>query len=925
MAKQTSALNESGIGKNKSIDAFAYHACSLEDLVARLRTDANHGLDSSAASALFAQYGPNLLDSVSPTPWWLRLAGQFTDLVIWILVIAAVISGALGEWIDTAAIVSIVLLNGVIGFLQESRAAQALAALQKMSAPLCNLIRDGKQSRVEAKELVVGDVIDLESGDRVPADARLLRGFNLAVQEAALTGESVPVEKLPSAILPESTVLADRSNMVYMGTTVSTGKARAVVVATGMHTELGHIAGLMESTNEEKTPLQKRLAELGRVLIAMCLVIVVVIFALQLLRGGGIVEAFLVSVSLAVAAVPEGLPAVVTIALTLGVQRMVRRNALVRRLPSVETLGSVTVICTDKTGTLTRNEMTVTEVLTASAAYRVSGSGYRPRGQFFVTNPLEIGDERLADPKLELDLYLALTVGIRCNGAAITPPANESESWQVVGDPTEAALLVAGRKAAIDQVDLPGRTCFEIPFDSNRKLMSIAISHDGQTRLYVKGAPEIVLQRSVFIYINGQAVTLSDETRAAMSDLNSQMAGRALRVLAVAYRDLTDGQAAADVESELTFVGLVGMMDPPRDEVREAIETCRQAGIRPVMITGDHPETARAIGLDLGLIRGDANETVTGPEMESMTDERLVEFVEQTSVYARTTADQKLRIVRAWKSLGHVVAMTGDGVNDAPAIQAADIGVAMGINGTDVTKEAADMVLVDDNFVSIVSAVEEGRGIFDNIQKVLQFFLSCNFGEILLVLVTSLLGWPAPLLPVHLLWINLITDGLPALALSLEPPEPGIMRRRPRKAVGSILTADLSIAIAWQGVLVALAGLIAFGISYRNDPANLQHARSMTFCVIVYAELFRSLAARSSRLTLWQLGLWSNPYLLLAVIVSGLLQLSIAVVPFTQAVFEMPAHSLGEWTIMGALALMPLAIIELSKVLWPAKPNLGGN
>ncbi len=892
-----------------------YHARSTQEVLTSLNTDASCGLSTSRANALRLQHGDNVIATVDQKTWYHHLANQLSDLVIWILIFAAVVSGLIGEWIDAAAILAIVVLNGVIGFMQEARAAHALAALRKMSAPMCNVIRDGKPSRIDAKLLVVSDIIELAAGDRVPADARLLESFNLKVQESALTGESESVEKNALVKLDESTVLADRVNMVYLGTTVSSGKARAAVVATGMATELGHIACLLESPNEEQTPLQKRLAELGRVLIAVCLAIVAVIFALQILRGGKVVDAFLVSVSLAVAAVPEGLPAVVTITLALGVQRMVRRNALVRRLPSVETLGCVTVICTDKTGTLTRNEMTVTEVVTSSSKYRVTGSGYLPAGDFFSCNDAVPSVDQLVDPKQEPELSLALAIGARCNSATISPPSSDEESWQIVGDPTEAALLVAGRKAGIDRDDLPGIVQFEVPFDSSRKLMSLAIREQGHTRLYVKGAPEVVLERSRYLSSKGSVVNLSNESRAEANRCNQEMARRALRVLAVAYRDLPDSASTTGLEDELTYVGLIGMMDPPRAEAKEAITTCRQAGICPVMITGDHPETARAIGMQLGLIHGEWTRSITGPELDAMSDEQLATVVQTTSVYARTTADHKLRIVRAWKSLGHVVAMTGDGVNDAPAIQAADIGIAMGINGTDVTKEAADMVLVDDNFVSIVHAVEEGRGIYDNIQKVLLFFLSCNFGEILLMLLISLAGWPAPLLPVQLLWINLVTDGLPALALSLEPPEPGIMRRRPRKANASILAGAWSSTIVWQGMLVALAGLIAFVVSYRGVPENLQHARSMTFCVIVYAELFRSLGARSSTMTLWRLGLRSNQFLLLAVVVSGLLQLSIAVVPFTQGVFEMPVHSLLDWLTMAGLAFMPLCVIEISKAL----------
>ncbi len=903
------------MSRNNAKELREYHSLPIDDVLAEFAVSPQGGLVAEQVGSQQARYGLNILASTAQSPWWQRLAAQFRDLVIWILITAAILSGVLGEWIDAAAILSIVLLNGVIGFLQEARAAQALAALQKMSAPLCTVVRDHRTQRLEAKYLVPGDIVELEAGDRVPADSRILKSFNASVQEAALTGESVPVEKDGSLVLPTQTVLADRRNMVYLGTTVATGKARAVVVATGMRTELGRIADLIESSSDNQTPLQKRLAELGRTLIVLCIAIVILIFAMQLLRGGNFFEALLSSISLAVAAVPEGLPAVVTIALTLGVQRMVKRNALVRRLPSVETLGSVTVICSDKTGTLTRNEMTVTDIATCDAEYRVTGTGYRPHGQFYLgtVNPPE--SETPLDPSTRPDLLMALTIGVRCNSASITPAVSDDESWRVVGDPTEGALLVAGRKAGIDAAELEGNILFELPFDSSRKLMSIAIEHAGRKQLYVKGAPEVLLARCSQVISNGQTQPLTQQRIATITELNHRMAQRALRVLAVAIGNLEDAQATFEVENHLTFVGLIGMIDPPREEVRAAIATCREAGIRPIMITGDHPETARAIGLKLGLIDGESGDTVCGPELEQLSDTGLQQTVLRASVYARATAEHKLRIVRALQSHKHVVAMTGDGVNDAPAVQAADIGVAMGITGTDVTKEAADMVLVDDNFVSIVNAVEEGRGIYDNIRKVLQFFLSCNFGEILLMLIASLLGWPIPLLPIHLLWINLVTDGFPALALSLEPPEPGIMRRRPRASNDPLLSGELRLSILWQGTLVALAGLMAFWINYQGDPQNVQHARSMTFLVIVYAELLRSFGSRSTQYTLWQLGVFTNPFLTLAVVVSGLLQLSIAVVPFTQAVFEIPLHSWSQWLVMMALAMMPLTVIEISKVI----------
>ena len=866
-----------------------------------------HGLLSIEVQKRRQQFGENQLTEAPPIPAWQKLLAQFKDLVILILIFAAVLSGALGEWVDALAILAIVMLNGVIGFVQEQHAEQAMSALLKMSAPSAKVVREGVHQTVPAITLVPGDIIQVEAGDNIPADARLVQSFNLKVQEAALTGESLPVEKIADVVLAAGTALGDRQNMVYMGTVVAAGKAWAMVTDIGMQTELGHIAGMLARHEPEPTPLQRRLADLGRVLIVICLVIVGVIFGLQVWRGGNLVEAFLISVSLAVAAVPEGLPAVVTIALALGVQRMAKRNALVRKLPSVETLGSVSVICSDKTGTLTRNEMTVQEIATSSQRFRVTGIGYAPRGEFMLNDKTIQVNERD-------DLYLALKVGAWCNTAEVVPSPKTDQAWQVIGDPTEGALVVAAIKAGLDLSGRRAAIVYEIPFDSTRKLMSVVVSEGEAKSLYSKGAPEVLLAKCNQIHCETAIEPLTDEFRQRLLTVNAEMASQALRVLALAYRANISDKTDSNLESQLVFVGLVGMIDPPREEARIAVAKCRSAGIRPVMITGDHPATAFAVAKNLGLTSG-AQRALSGTELEQMSDVQLAEQVEHIAVYARATAEHKLRIVNAWKSRGYVVAMTGDGVNDAPAVKAADIGIAMGITGTDVTKEASDMVLTDDNFASIVSAVEEGRGIFDNIQKVLQFLLSCNFGEILLMLVASLIGWPAPLLPIQLLWINLVTDGLPALALSLEPPEPGVMNRPPRRSGESILSWRLGFVILIQGILVGLVGILAFGLSMQHTPDNVERARAMTFCVVVYAELFRALAARSATFTFGQLGFWTNPQLVLAIVVSGLLQVSVAVFPFTQSVFDVPAHSLGEWSTIVLLALTPVTVIEVFKLI----------
>ncbi|MEX0726433.1 MAG: calcium-translocating P-type ATPase, SERCA-type [Planctomycetaceae bacterium] len=885
----------------------SFHATIKEQVLQRLSSSEQAGLSASQVPVSRAQFGWNELAVAAAEPIWMKFLGQFRDIVVWILIFAAVISGVMGEWTDTAAILAIVLLNALLGFFQEEKAEQALAALQSLAAPTAKVIRDGHLSSIPARELVPGDVVEIEAGDNVPADLRLLTAFATRIQEASLTGESLPVEKDAELVLPESTPLADRLNMAYMSTVMANGQARGVVATTGMQTEIGRIAGMLQTYEREPTPLQRQLAKLGRALVIICLVLVGVVFLLGVLHGNSWIEALLSSVSLAVAAVPEGLPAVVTTALALGLQRMARRNALVRKLPSVETLGCVSVICSDKTGTLTHNEMTVRELLAGGARYRVSGSGYAPLGEFYEVSS---GDERPVKLTDE-DGQTALRVAAYCNHAQVQPGKTEG-TWNVIGDPTEGALVVLAMKGGLTSRERMPRVVQQLPFDSDRKAMSVLLKDDSGRRVqYTKGAPEGILANCVSERRENQDIELTDERRRAIMQANVEMASRALRVLALAYRDDAGTEPKID-ENGLTFVGLVGMIDPPREEVKQAVARCRKAGIRPVMITGDHPATAKAIARELG-IASETDRVVTGQELDAMSDDELASNVERIAVYARVAPEHKLRVVRAWKGRGEIVAMTGDGVNDAPAVKAADIGIAMGVSGTDVTREASAMVLMDDNFASIVNAVEEGRAIYDNIQKFLIFLLSCNAGEMMLMLLASLFGWPTPLLPVQLLWINLVTDGLPALALAMEPPEPDLMRRRPRRSSEPMLSWSLGSVVIGQGLLLAAVGLAAFGFGYQQE-SDLNRARTMTFCVVVYAELFRALASRSRIWTFWQLGPSTNPYVFAAVAISALLQVGIIALPFARPIFEATSHTPMEWLVLSTLALTPVTVIELVKL-----------
>jgi Ca2+-transporting ATPase len=806
--------------------------------------------------------------------------------------------------VDGIAILAIVLLNAVIGFFQEYRAERAVAALAHLTAPRARVVRDGHAAVIAAADIVRGDIVLLDAGDLVAADARLVAASALRTSEAPLTGESQPVEK-QAGVCPSETPLAERQNMVFLGTSIAGGSGRALVIATGMDTEVGHIATLLETARSDMTPLQRRLDQVGRRLLVACLGIVALVFTLGLLRAVAPFELFLSAVSLAVAAIPEGLPAVVTIALALGVQRMVRRHALVRRLPAVETLGCAQVICSDKTGTLTVGEMTARKVVTSAGIFSVTGEGYTTTGGFFA-------DGVASTPADEPLLVALLRAAAACNDAEIRQHENRPT---VVGDPTEVALLVVAAKGGItrESIEAECPRLGTLPFDSDRKCMTVMRAWGGRSWAFVKGAPEVMLERCTAIRTGQgvQALTASDHAR--MLQASALMAHDALRVLALAERPLDTSTDPQMIEQELILLGLIGLQDPPRAEALEAVRRCKRAGIRTVMITGDHPDTAGAVAHELGIL--DAGDTVVvGLELDRMSDATLAQRVPDIAVYARVTAEHKLRIVRAWKARGVVVAMTGDGVNDAPALKEASIGVAMGITGTEVTKEAAAIIITDDNFASIVAAVEEGRGIYDNITKTLAYLLAGNAGELAIMFIAALVGWPLPLLPIQLLWINLVTDGLPALALATDPIDPGVLTRPPRRPEAQLIDWDFGKRIALVGCLTAGVALSAFAYTWYIDQ-NLADARDAAFSVLVIEELLRSFSMRSDTRTIWQVGLWSNMQLCIIVVVSFALQLAIHHLPALQALFETSPISPGQcvaWVVLGSL---PLLVLELRKVL----------
>ncbi len=888
-----------------------WYQLSVEQTLKALEASSSDGLSQEEAQKRLAQFGPNeLVKKEKISPWAIFLE-QFKSFLIIILLIATVLSAILGEVADAILIGVIVFFAAGLGFVQEYRAERAMEALKKMAAPTSSVIRDGQETEIPARELVPGDIIILRTGDRIPADARLIEAPNLKADEASLTGESVPIEKMSDPIEGEVGV-GDRRNMVFMGTAAVYGRAKAIVAATGMCTEFGKIAGMLQEVKAERTPLQINLDRVGKYIGIAALILCFVLAGLGIMRGHEILEMFIWGVALAVAAVPEALPAVVVISLALGVRRMVKRHALVRRLPAVETLGSTTFICSDKTGTLTQDQMTIRRIYVDGKLIDVTGTGYEPKGEFYL-------DGKVVEPKQNIALETLLRASSLCNDTSLT---SVDGVWEIKGDPTEGALVVAAAKAGLWQKELSSQLprIDEIPFSSEAKRMTTVHQTPQGKVAYSKGAPEVILDSCSYIYADGEERQLTAKDKDAVLSMAQTMAGDALRVLGMAYKRLATNPAVTQaVEQDMVFVGLVGMIDPPREEVKEAVRLCDRAGIKSVMITGDHKLTAIAIAKELGLLKEGI--ALTGAELDSLSDEEFEAMVERIEVYARVSPAHKLRVVEALTKKGHIVAMTGDGVNDAPALKRADIGIAMGITGTDVTKETADMILTDDNFASIVAAVEEGRGVFGNIKKFLMYLLACNIGEILVmavaVLFSPLLGLPAgalPLIAIQILFVNLATDGLPAIALAVDPPEPDIMLRPPRPRGQTIFTSPVVRLMLLGGIWTFVLTLGVF-IWALNSGRSMLEAQGLCFITLIFIEFACALNFRSEKHSLFKLGFFTNRWLLLAILASFIMCILVIYVPFLQGPFNTYGLGINDWLIVVGLAATIFPVLEIAKLI----------
>lgn len=879
-----------------------WHSISIEDTIRELKTDIRRGLSQKDVQERQKLYGKNIIDTKKGKNLLQKFLAQFADFMIIVLICAAIVSLAVSymdgkpDFLDPVIIIMIIFLNAFLGVLQESRAEKALEALKKMSAPTAHVLRDNKVTEIPSSDLVPGDIVILETGCYVPADCRLVHSVNLKVEEASLTGESHPVEKNANVRLLPETSLADRQNMVMATSMVLYGRGAGIVTATGMNTQVGHIAKMIMEDDTPETPLQKRLAKTGKVLGISALVICIFVFFIGIYKKLQPFDMFMTSVSLAVAAIPEGLPAIVTIMLSLGVQRMARKNAVIRKLPAVETLGSATVICSDKTGTLTQNVMTVTEISSVDGKKEM---------------------------KSDFGFFL-LSHAALCNDAMLQAENNQPS---ISGEPTEKALVLAAYRAGADknELDLAYPRIYEIPFDSARKLMTTVHKSSDMTsyRSITKGAYDILIEKCTHIYKNGkpQPITVRDKNR--LNSVNTAMTGRALRVIAVAYKNLSRFNPKTDsssLEKDLTFIGLIGMIDPPRKEVKDAVRICKQAGIKPVMITGDHILTAKAIARDLGILTNQTD-AISGEEISGMSDERLNETISRFSVFARVSPEHKVRIVKAYQNRGEVVAMTGDGVNDAPALKAADIGCAMGISGTDVAKNASDMILTDDNFTTIVYAVQEGRGIYENIKKAIHFLLSSNIGEILTIFVAILFGLPSPLVAVQLLWVNLVTDSLPAISLGVEPAPKDIMKRKPISPTKGMFADGLALQIITEGILIGSLALTAFAIGIKYyDTRPLQEAqtfvprvgRTMAFSVLSLSQLFHSFNMRSHR-SLSEIGIFTNRKLVMSFLICAILQIAVISIAPLAKVFQVVPLNARQWAVVFMLSIAPIVVVEFQK------------
>jgi Ca2+-transporting ATPase len=905
------------------VETEKWYLRSADDVIDYWKSHREEGLTTEEVRSRLARHGYNeLLASHSKSRWQIMIS-QFQDFMVLVLLGATLISALLGEYADAVTILVIVIINAVLGYIQEYRAEKSIEVLQKMAAPMALVIRNGMSQHVPARSLVPGDILAIETGQKIAADARLVECQFLEVEEATLTGESIPVRKKNSPLTLENSPLGDRKNMVFSGTTVTRGRGKAVVCATGMSTEVGQIAGMMSEIDTETTPLEKRLERLGKKLVWGCLVVCLLVVVTGVLKGESFFLMCMAGISLAVAAIPEGLPAIVTVALALGVQRMIRRHAIIRKLPAVETLGCVTAICSDKTGTLTQNVMTAKQVYACGNNYEIAGLGYDIQGGFLRNNQ----QFSLHDDK---NLELCLKIGAYCNNSTLKRNnVTISGIWRkkpaeftIEGDPTEGALIIAGAKAGIWRSDLEktARRHLEIPFEPERRRMSVLYEEqDHSWTLYTKGAVDTILDLCTFQQTLAGPITLLDQDRQSILTVNQQMTDKALRVLALAYRKLNSLSGEYDdgdkLESDLVFVGLIGMIDPPREAAKQSIMLCRQAGIKTIMITGDHPNTAVAIAQELTMYQEGISKVLTGLELDKLNDQDFKKIVNDVVVYARVSPAHKLRIVKALKQRGHIVAMTGDGVNDAPAIKEADIGIAMGKTGTDVAKEASAMILTDDDFATIVAAVEEGRGIYDNIRKFIRYLLACNIGEVLTMFIAALIGIPLPLLPVQILWVNLVTDGLPAMALGVDNHDKNIMFRPPRFPGESVFSRGLSRKIVARGLQIGLSTLAVFSYAYIIKE-DLALARTMAFTTLVFCQLFHVFDCRSEVSSIMEIGFFTNLYLIGAVSCSVIMQLSVLYIPVLRTVFATVPLLPADWTIVFVVSGWTFLLTVLKKLLW---------
>ncbi|MCX3303913.1 calcium-translocating P-type ATPase, SERCA-type [Bacillus sp. NEAU-CP5] len=879
-----------------------FHEMGQTDLLKATNTSIKQGLTEKEVKKRLEKHGPNELQEGKRTPAIAVFFAQFKDFMVLVLLAATLISGFLGEYVDAVAIMAIVFVNGVLGFFQERRAEKSLHALKELSTPYVSALRDGSWKKIQSKELVPGDIMKFSSGDRIGADVRIVEAKSLEIEESALTGESIPVVKQADKLRKPDVSLGDISNMAFMGTIVTRGSGVGVVVGTGMNTAMGKIADMLESAGSLSTPLQRRLEELGKILIIVALLLTVLVVAVGVLQGHELYSMFLAGVSLAVAAIPEGLPAIVTVALSIGVQRMIKQKSIVRKLPAVETLGCASVICSDKTGTLTQNKMTVTHMWSGGKTFKVSGIGYEPEGVF-------TRDEREIKPKDEKILEQMLVFGALCNTSEI---ALKDGHYVLDGDPTEGALLTAARKGGYSNDWLSGqyRVVAEFPFDSVRKMMTVIVEDQEKKQFVItKGAPDVLIDRSSHLMYDARSAPFSGEKKAETEAVLKELASQALRTIAIAYKPLKPGEKPTmeQAEKNLTMLGLSGIIDPPRPEVRQAIKECREAGIKTVMITGDHVETAKAIAKDLRLLPKKGR-VMDGKTLNELTEKELIETVDDVYVFARVSPEHKLKIVKAFQENGHVVAMTGDGVNDAPAIKQADIGVAMGVTGTDVAKEASSLILVDDNFATIKSAIKEGRNIYENIRKFVRYLLASNVGEILVMLFAMLLALPLPLVPIQILWVNLVTDGLPAMALGMDQPEGDLMRRKPRHPKEGVFARKLGWKVVSRGFLIGAATILAFIIVYHRNPENLPYAQTVAFATLVLAQLIHVFDCRSET-SVFSRNPFENIYLLGAIISSIFLMVIVIYYPPLQPIFKTVPITPGDWMLIIGMSGIPTFLL----------------